>query len=343
MGANRLPPIGESLRQRPSLAEMPSLSPMSGHRRELEQSGEIDGLYYEVLSSRAPSSAAEPGGMRGQEQPLVVALPGFLSDGRQLKRLARELGRRCLLVDPLGSGRSQAPTDASEYGWPRQVQRLQQVLAALTSEPVDLLGFSMGGMWAQHAMLAAPGLFASAVLVCSAGRLSARQRSILFGLQALWRSGAERIDVWRVLAPLLFSVEFLDRPSAIALLEMLASDPRSHSAAAEQGRTIPLLQLEAMLAHDALSGLHRVVAATEARGGPRCAVIGSELDILMPPATQRELAQSLGCPLHILKGAGHTVWLEQPTELATILRAALMGTLQFESDSSQLTAGHRSG
>lgn len=331
------------MRERSRLAEMPSQSPMSGHRRELEQSGEIDGLFYEVISPRAPSIAAEPGGIPGHAQPLVVALPGFLSDGRQLKRLARELGRRCLLVDPLGSGRSHAPTDPTEYGWPRQVQRLQRLLAALTSEPVELLGFSMGGMWAQHAILAAPHLFASVVLVCSAGRLSPRQRSILFGLQALWRSGAERIDVWRVLAPLLFSVEFLDRPSAIALLEMLASDPRSHSAAAEQGRTIPLLQLDAMLAHDALSGLARQVASTEVRGGPRCVVIGSELDILMPPATQRELAQSLGCPLHIVKGAGHTVWLEQPTELATILRGALLGTLQIESDSSQLTAGHRSG
>ena len=262
VGCQSTASIGESLRERSRLAEMPSQSPMSGHRRELEQSGEIDGLFYEVISPRAPSIAAEPGGIPGHAQPLVVALPGFLSDGRQLKRLARELGRRCPLVDPLGSGRSHAPTDPTEYGWPRRAA-LAAAARSLDLRARRAAGLSMGGMWAQHAILAAP--------TCLLGGLglargdSPRQRSILFGLQALWRSGAERIDVWRVLAPLLFSVEFWDRPSAIALLEMLASDPRSHSAAAEQGRTIPLLQLDAMLAHDALSGLARQVASTEGR------------------------------------------------------------------------------
>lgn len=320
---------------------MPACLAMSDHRRELEQSGEIDGLYYEVICPRA----VPPLGADNSPEPhrLLVALPGFLSDGRQLKRVMREIGRRCLLVDPLGSGRSQMPTDAVEYAWPRQVQRLLQLLRAVASEPVDLLGFSMGGMWAQQALLQAPEHFATTVFVCSAGRLSPRQRSILLGLQALWRSGASRLDVWRVLAPLLFSVEFLDRPSAIALLEMLASDTRSHSAAAEQGRQIPLLQLEAMLAHDAIAGLARRADAVTAPLWPPCAVIGGELDILMPPATQRELSDSLRASLRILPGVGHTIWLEQPSLLAGVLRAALSGTFSMESDSSQLTAGHRSG
>ncbi len=289
---------------------------MTDYRRELEQSGEIDGLYFEIL--RARSSAGEHG--RPGEPRLLVALPGFLSDGRQLKRLARELGRRCLLVDPVGSGRSQAPSEASEYAWPRQVQRLLALLQAVSSGPVDLLGFSMGGMWAQQALLVAPQQFATSTFVCSAGRLSPRQRSILLGLRALFRSGVSRLDVWRVLAPLLFSAEFLERPSAVALLEMLASDPRSHSAAAEQEGQVPLLQLDAMLAHDAIPGLSALYSATNLGGLPRCLVIGSELDILMSAATQRELSECLRAPLQVVPGAGHTVWLERPSELATLLR-----------------------
>lgn len=292
---------------------------MSDPRRELEQSGEIDGLYYEVIGPRATAGSC-PAQTPGSS--LLVALPGFLSDGRQLKRVARELRRRCLLIDPLGAGRSQAPVGAHEYQWPRQVMRLLRILDAVSADPVDLIGFSMGGMWAQQAMLLAPERFTSVTLVCSAGRLSPRQRSILLGLQALWRSGAVRIDVWRVLAPLLFSVEFLERPSAIALLEMLASDPRSHSAAAEEGRQVPLLQLEAMLAHDAIADL-RIQAG---RGvSPRCRIVGAELDILMPPVSQRELAEALQAPLHLLPGVGHTIWLEQPTLLANALQDVLSG------------------
>ncbi len=309
---------------------------MSEIRREREGTGCIDGLFYELLrpGAASPSAAADA--------PVLVALPGFLSDGRQLKRLLREVGRRCLTLDPLGSGRSDVPTDPAAYAWPRQVERLWRVLDHLRLDRVDVVGVSMGGMWLQHALLSAPERVEQAILVATCAALSPRQRSILLGLQALWQAQVSRLDVWRVLAPLLFSVEFLERPSAIALLEMLASDPRSHSAEAEEGRVVPLRQLAAMQAHDTRQALTDWAKAAAGRR-PRCTVIGCELDILMSPSSQRELAGCLAAPLHLLPTVGHTVWLEQPSLLADLLRRVLSAGPSAENHSSQLTAGAGSG
>lgn len=312
---------------------------MTDIRKEREGTGTVDGLFYEVLR---PGPAADAAEAIESDAPVLLALPGFLSDGRQLKRLLREVGRRCVVVDPIGAGRSQAASDASDYEWPRQVQRLLRVLDHLQLTRVDAVGVSMGGMWLQHALWTAPQRFAHAVFVASAAALSPRQRSILFGLQALWQSGVRRLDVWRVLAPLLFSVEFLERPSAIAMLEMLASDPRSHSAEAEDGRQVPLLQLGAMLQHDLRQPLGDAQAAGALAATART-VIGCELDILMSLSSQRELAACLSAELHMLPAVGHTVWLEQPSLLADLLRRVLRGVPGTEKRSSQLTAGPGSG
>lgn len=303
---------------------------MTAHHREIEQSGTIDGLYYEVLQpgrGRGASGSSLASPLSPDTDPtrerLLLALPGFLSDGRQIKRLLREVGRRCIVVDPLGAGRSAGPTDAGEYAWSGQVRRLLAVLDAVSPGRVDLLGMSMGGMWAQQALLAAPGRFASVVLVASAARLNVRMRSILLGLRSLWVHGVPRLDVWRVLAPFLYSPDFLDRPSTVAMLEMLATDDRAHSAAAEAGRVLPLLQLESMLQHDALDRLTTLGPPAGVR-----AVIGGAADILMPASVQTELAGALSAGGRtivptILPGAGHTLWIERPTELAGHVRAAL--------------------
>lgn len=328
---------------RPSVRRVTQSATMSDIRKEREGTGQVDGLFYEVLRP-SPSAATvrEKTDPVTEDAPVLLALPGFLSDGRQLKRLLREIGRRCVVVDPLGAGRSQPSNQPEDYAWPRQVERIVRLLDHLKLDRVDVLGVSMGGMWLQQALLLAPQRIGQAILVATCAGLSPRQRSILLGLLSLWQAGVSRLDVWRVLAPLLFSVEFLEQPSAIALLEMLASDPRSHSAEAEEGRVVPLRQLHAMLAHDLRQALLERYADEHA---PRsaCTVIGCERDILMSPSSQRELAQALSAPLHMLPGVGHTVWLEQPSLLSALVRRVLSGGPGHENTRSQLTAGAGSG
>lgn len=270
------------------------------------QTGMAAGLYYQVYAGLAPQAAAE-----GAAAPPLVVLPGLLSDGRQFRRLMRDLQRPAVVVDPLGCGFSQMPAadGDTEYALARQAGRLLSLLDQLELQVVDVAGFSMGGMWAQHALLQAPQRFRRAVLVGTAARTEPRLRSVLLGLQAQWRAGVSLLDLWRVLQILFFSADFLDQPGIIPMLESLAT-------MGERPTGSILGQLEALLQHDLSAQLSRV-------GQVRLVLAGAE-DFVMPRGTQERLCQALGygtprlCPR-----AGHALWIEQPSVLAEELAAAL--------------------
>jgi pimeloyl-ACP methyl ester carboxylesterase len=268
---------------------------MAGH------SGSCAGLYYETLF------------WDGEPRPPLVVLPGLMSDGRQVRRLLRELHRKTVVLDPLGSGKSEAPDSPAEYALPAAVPRLRAVLHELRIERAELLGLSMGGMWAQEALLADDaGLFERAVLVGTCARVTPRMRSLLLGLRSVWQHGVPQLDAWRILQGFLFAPDFLERPSTIPLLELLASD------AGRSAHTV-LCQIDALLAHDAQDRLPALGERRVVRG-----LCAGELDILMPPSAQHELSEALaGAPVKLLPGAGHAAWIEQPTSLAEAVARAL--------------------
>lgn len=273
------------------------MSANSEHRDVIR--GTIAGLYFERLPARAG----------GTEGPPIVLLPGLRSDGRQLKRVARGLARDVVVIDPLGSGRSTAPADAAEYALPLQVPRLLAVLDELAIAQCDLVGVSMGGMWAQHALVRAPERIRAACLVGTCARVSPRLRSVVLGLHAMYASGVAPLDLFRVLQALLFSADFLEQPSVTPLLELLASDVPIPT-------SVELAQLDALLAHDLLSELTRVRSV-------RLVLAGTH-DTLMPRRTQLELAEALGLPSpQLIPDAGHALWIEQPAVLAQALATAL--------------------
>ena len=267
--------------------------------------GRVAGLGYEAV-------------LRPDEVPLVV-LPGLLSDGKQLRRLLRELACAYLTVDPLGSGTSAAPVGidaAAAYLLPRQAEGLMELLATLEIKRADLLGVSMGGMWAQHAWALAPSLFRRVVLVASAARANARLRGIVAGLRALWACGVPRVEIWRVLLPLLYRPAFLEQPSAMALLEWLGDAPR-----AEHETEVALHQLDALLAHD-LSPT-QIACLRKAGKDPAhtCHVLGAAQDVLISTAMVGQLATELSCePVIWLPETAHAVWIEDPLQLAQALR-----------------------
>lgn len=261
------------------------------------------GLFYETLFWRPDDTV-----------PLVL-LPGLVSDGRQVRRLLRELGRKAIVIDPLGSGRSDAPSDAAEYLLPALVPRLVALLDALDIRRADLVGLSMGGMWAQQALFAdATQRFRGAVLVGTCGGISPRLRSTVLGLRALWQHDLPRLDAWRILQTLLFSPDFLERPSTVPLLELLASEPKVLRPAA-------LAQLDALLAFSPTEQQLRGLAEKRSVG----AIVGATHDVLMPPITQRELAALVGgAPVHLIENAGHALWIEQPAALAAAIKDTLI-------------------
>lgn len=274
-------------------------------------SGQHAGLYFQHLAAVLPAGILRPSPLF-RERPPVLILPGLLSDGRQCKRMARELTahqRQVLLVDPLGSGRSMTPDDPREYLLPRQAQRLLQLLKMLELPVVDVVGLSMGGMWAQHALLQAPQQFRHAVLVGTAASIEPRLQELLSRLRAQWQANVPFLELWRVLEVCFFSPAFLQRPGVLAMLETLAMrEPPS--------QTVALGQLDALLQHDLSKELHAVPHAR--------LVLAGGADFLMPPETQNRLTQALGYGQPTLvAGAGHALWIEQPDLLAQSLLQSL--------------------
>ena len=267
--------------------------------------GLVAGLYFQTY--RGAERAAVDG--ECPAAPPMVLLPGLLGDGRQFRRLLRGLGRSAVVVDPLGSGQSEVPTAEADYALPLQAERLLTLLDALELPVVDVAGLSMGGMWAQHALLQAPQRFRRVALVGTAARIEPRLRSVLLGLQSQCRLGVSQLDLWRTLQILFFSPEFLDRPSVIPMLENLATMELKppHAVAG---------QLQALLGHDLAAELHRITQV-------RLVLAGAE-DFVMPRGTQERLVAALGygtprlCP-----GAGHALWIEQPDALCQEITAAL--------------------
>lgn len=77
----------------------------------------------------------------------VLLLHGFTGRGASwapLASLLRRLGHRTIVVDLLGHGRSDAPSDPARYAVGRQAHDLLSLLDRLDARPTDVVGYSMG-------------------------------------------------------------------------------------------------------------------------------------------------------------------------------------------------------
>jgi pimeloyl-ACP methyl ester carboxylesterase len=194
----------------------------------------------------------------------------------------------------------------------REVVCLLAVLDDHGAGEVDVLGWSLGGVWAQHALLAAPRRFRRAVLAVTAPRLRARERAWIDHMKAMFSAGLAADQLVRGLLPLLFAPDFLHRPGAMAVLT-------AHLEMSTFERDGWLGQLDALLEHD----LERELAAATAI----CRVIVAEHDWLFPPSEGERLARFAGAPLERIAGAGHAVWVECDDMLAQRTLAALAASL----------------
>lgn len=276
--------------------------------REKPLTGQVAGLYFQLI---------RPEHRRADDTPLVV-LPGLLSDGRQFQRLARLLKRHVLLVDPLGSPRSDAPTEPDDYNFAPQCERLATLLSSLSLGPVDCAGFSMGGMWAQHLLIHKPGLIRRLALVATTAAVDPRLRVIVQGLLAQHQAGVPHSTLLRMLHVLCFSPRFLDPPSILPMLEALA-DGKDLRNDAVSG------QLLALLSHDLSQALeHRRSFRQPDDHATICAVIAGSEDFLIPPIQQTRLAALIGQPApDIVPSVGHALWIECPELVALALNQAI--------------------
>jgi 3-oxoadipate enol-lactonase len=234
---------------------------------------------------------------------LVMGLSGDVTAwGLQLAAFAP--GRRCLLFDTRGAGRSDAPD--APYTTRDMAVDLWALCDHLDVRRAHLLGVSMGGAIAQEAALAAPDRVASLQLHCTWAGPDAYLRAVVASFAAM-RAALDREAFIRALTPWTFTAEcHARRPEFIELVVQ-----RGLGHPHPQPLHGYLRQAEAVIRHDARQRLPALAV-------PTLVTVASE-DILTPPRLARELAGLIpSARLQVLAGGGHGYFWETPAEFNAV-------------------------
>ena len=241
----------------------------------------------------------------GPAEPVATAVfvPGFTGSKEDFALLAgpvSQAGVRYVAIDQRGQFESVGPDDPEAYTVEALGAELVELLVALGDGPHHVVGHSFGGLVARSAAIAAPGAFLSLTLMDS-------------GPSGL--TGA-RVDRMRELEPLLD----LHGPSALfdAILGRPPGTPDDDLTAFLRRRFVASSVTALRVMADAITEEPDRVAELAATG-VRLAVVTGEHDDAWPPATQREMAERLGAPFHLIPGAVHSPAAERPAETARVL------------------------
>lgn len=236
--------------------------------------------------------------LAGAGDPLFL-IPGLFSDSASWAPLLPLLtGRRLVLPDPRGSGRTTLPIRSFT---PELIAKDVLALADhLGIGTFSVIGHSFGGRVAQVLATEAPERVSHAGAIATAPGPSARNAA-LFAAIADTRARDPQGDAWlRHLFPWLFGDAFFADPDGIA-------------AAIGAARAYPYAQT--------LAAMHAQIAGYAALGpAPRCRapfpVLLAEGDALVPTAQAAREWEELGATVTIAPGAGHAAHWDAPQAVA---------------------------
>lgn len=145
----------------------------------------------------------------GQGEPLVL-VTGIGSDLQSWALTVPELSRhfRVITFDNRGAGRSSAPD--RPYSIEGMAEDVVSLLDALEIDKAHVLGLSMGGYIAQELALHHPDRVDRLVLLSTAPTIDGYGRAILDALMRVRKTNISREGFMRVMAPLVYSPEFLE-------------------------------------------------------------------------------------------------------------------------------------
>jgi pimeloyl-ACP methyl ester carboxylesterase/acyl carrier protein len=222
----------------------------------------LDGapLHYEIVGSGPP----------------LLLLNGIGLDLSAWGPLVHELcgERRLVLLETRGSGLSGAPPEPCSTA--RLAADALALLDHLSLGPVDVLGFSLGGLVAQELALLAPDRIRSLVLAATAARVPGRTRRVLDAWRRLLLAGVDADAFRREQFAWVFGPGTLENDTLIeGALATLAGAP------APSARGFAA-QADACLAHDTRERASRI--------GAPALVLAGEDDVLLPAAAAETLA-----------------------------------------------------
>lgn len=245
---------------------------------------------------------------QGPEVLVIPGIPAIVSDCLPLIEGLSD-AFTVTVYDNRGSGQSDAPDD------PYSMELLTRDAAGLLGDvgvsAAHIIGFSMGGMIAQHLALGFPETVRSLVLACAHAGLA----HAIPPPADVAKAFQQRTPTWRdrieALAPYAFAAGFPEgHPEQFAaFIEKKSRD--------EQTPHGYRRQLEAVIAHDTYERLPEIPQHT-------LVMTGSE-DRVVPAANSRLLAMRIpNADLCVIEGAGHLFFAEKPRETIGALRKFLL-------------------
>jgi pimeloyl-ACP methyl ester carboxylesterase len=233
----------------------------------------------------------------------LVFLPGLANDGEVFDDVRAELRRAA--APPVASWLAAARVSDVHT---RHATLPEMARALLREVPgrLVLVGHSMGGMLAQHAMRQAPARIAGLALLATSARPDTPE------LIRLRTEACELFAAGRIMEVLQANVAFAFHPDH-AEGGMVQ---RYYAIVQRAGAAQLIAQNRAVMARD--DGRSHL-AAIDSRHCPTLVLCG-EGDLLTPPEVNREIAEAVhGARFELLPRCGHMLTLEQPAAVAAAL------------------------
>ncbi|MBT6431836.1 MAG: alpha/beta hydrolase [Deltaproteobacteria bacterium] len=194
---------------------------------------------------------------------------------------------RLIYLDYPGCG--ETPQSNNEISFLEIVDNIAKLIKQLTSKPVNLIGYSVGGMFAMALTSRHPGLVKRLVLLNTSATVAGHASKIVEGVARSIRSGDDLKSIFSLVYPWFYSAKYLPR---IASMESLLLDQYASYNRNREG-VLKLLQ-----------------------------AIGSKPDL-------QEMAAEIDCPTLIVSGSDDTVFpVSHQEALQTQIRESQHLTLQ---------------
>jgi pimeloyl-ACP methyl ester carboxylesterase len=241
---------------------------------------------------------------------VIVCLPGFTGSKEDYVAILPELseaGYQVISIDHRGQYQSKYPETKNSFTLPTLADDVV-ALSRQLNKKVHLIGHSMGGLIAAHAVLKNPELFSSITMLCSGpGAIPLdRQKNIVAIRQGF--PGASLSDAWKIIEAEERSVNpnrFSEPVWQFRKNRWLENNPQAlHETAALLQDTPDFSQeLAIVLNQNKIGAL----------------VLTAENDDVWPLSEQQRLAETIDGKYVVLADAGHSPARETPAETAAAL------------------------
>lgn len=234
----------------------------------------------------------------GQGQPLIL-ISGLGGDRTFWQTSIEPLSAKfqVIIFDTRGIGRTDAPEES--YSMEMFADDLAGLMDALQIAQAHILGFSMGGQIALQFALKYPERINKLIIAASCARLNTQIGLYVDAVLDVYEGGISAKQMFELIAPWLFSNNFLSVPGNEVYLQYDENDPELQPLYAWRN------QYQAQRAFDITPCLKEIKSAS--------LIITGELDVFAQMSDAKTLHEGLpGSRLEVIPGAGHLFNFEQP-------------------------------